>query len=118
MNSSLFQSVANKLVPVLPSKWEKVHLYAQISVDAYEFFFYVFVNGKYVQCFDLDNEDEILDVFDELNDIMFPDWNEKKWSVCTYSLDKSGHVSVDYDYDELPDNIMEYKHKWEKKYVV
>ena len=117
MADTIYSQITDKLVTVLPTNWEKVHLYAQITDDAYEFFFYVFVNGKYTQCFDLGNDDEILDAFDELNDIMLPDWQEKKWSVCTFSLDNAGHFNADYDYEPLPDEIMDYKAKWEKKYL-
>lgn len=119
MENTLYSQIAEKLVKVLPDNWEKAHLYAQITNSAYEFFFYALVDKKYIQCFDLDNTDEILNVFDELNDILFPDWQEKKWSVCTYSLDNNGHVNVDYDYSEVSDDIiLEYKTKWEKKYLV
>ena len=118
MNNNLYTQITEKLVPLLPSDWEKVHLYSQITEDAYEFFFYVYVDGKYIQCFELNNEDAILDAFDELNNIMTPDWQEKKWSVCTFSLDNKGQVNVDYDYSELPDEILGYKEAWEKKYLV
>lgn len=118
MTDTLYSKITEMLVPVLPNNWEKVHLYSHITEDVYEFFFYVLVNDKYIQCFDLENEDDILNVFDELNDLMLPDWKEKKWSTCTFSLDNNGHVNVDYDYSELPEDIISYKENWEKKYLI
>ena len=117
MVDTIYAEIAAKLAPVLPKNWEQVHLYAQLAEGTYEFFFYVRTGGTYIQCFDLDNEDAILDVFDELNDVLLPDWQEKKWTVCTYSLNRSGHVTVDYDYAELPEDMIAYKAAWEKKYL-
>ena len=46
MNNNLYTQITEKLVPLLPSDWEKVHLYSQITEDAYEFFFYVYNRTK------------------------------------------------------------------------
>ena len=118
------QQIVNELVKVLPQKWEKVRLYSQITKSSYEYFFYVYVNGKYIQCYSDEmkskykiNDYDLQKVFDKLYEIMLPDQLDKKWYVATLLLDKSGKVSIEYEYKNYKESILEYKKIWKDKYL-
>ena len=117
MTNKMYQEIADGIVPVLPNGWDKVCLYAQFAEGTYEFLFYVMQNGQYTYCFDLGRDEEVLDAFDRLYDVMLPDWQEKKWSVCTILLENGGKCSIDYDYSIFPEDGMAYKQQWEEKYL-
>ena len=117
----MFNSIANQLVSVLPDEWEYVVMYSQFDESMYEIFFYVKVNGKYISCYDLDDygisQDEVMECFDEIYQIFYPDYDEKKWFCATIRLMNDGKLTLDYDYND--DNIDEfdYREVWMKKYL-
>ena len=116
-----YQTLTNKLQTVLPGNWEKVVLFAQLGADSYELFFHVLKDGRYESCFKLGRDEAVSDVFDDLYQVMLPDWRGKKWSVCTFSLDRDGQFDLEYDYSAYPDNlkdVLEYKRKWKEKHLV
>ena len=118
------QSIVNELVKVLPAKWEKVRLYSQITKSSYEFFYQVYVDKKWIQCYQPDiyekygiSEAEISNVFDKLYEIMLPDQRSKNWYVATLSLDKSGKVKLDYEYKDYSETSLKYKKMWKEKFL-
>lgn len=117
MTNEMYQKIADVVVPLLPDGWDKVSLYAQLAEGTYEFMFYVAQNGKFTYCFDLGRDEEILDAFDSLYNTILPDWQEKKWSVCTILIERNGKCSIDYDYSIFPEDGLVYKQKWEEKYL-
>ena len=119
------QSIANELVKVLPAKWEKVCLYSQITKSNYEFFYHVYVDKRWIQCYQPDiyekygiSEAEISKVFDKLYEIMLPDQCSKNWYVATLSLDKSGKVKLDYEYKDYSKTSFKYKKMWKEKFLI
>lgn len=122
MADNVFNEIANELVTVLPKGWEIVHLYSYIAKGTYEFFYYVKIDGKYIQCFDLSEkygiqEDSILSVFDKLYSLLKEEQSKSKWNVCTFSLTSEGKFNMDYDYEPFPEDEFAYKNAWEKKYL-
>ena len=88
-----YNKIAENLIMILPNDWEKVVLYTQINNDAYELFFHVKVDGNFYQCYNLDKvfgitNDQINETFNELYNLMLPDWKDKVWFVCTFILNK------------------------------
>ena len=122
MNKDMYKNVAENLLKVLPKNWEKVYLYSQITESSYEFFFYVKINGVFVQCFELEKDygiskKHLRDVFKSLNIIIRPDYEEKKWFVMSYFLTNTGKFDVDYEYEDYSEKTFEYKQHWIKKYI-
>ena len=123
MKESKFLEIAETLKSILPSNWEKVVLFGQIEESSYELFFYVKIENKYVQCFELEKTHEITrkdlrSIFKKLFNIFKPYQAQDKWTVCTFILSSRGKFSIKYDYEDLSDNLLKYKEDWKKKYLV
>ena len=50
----MMEDISNLLVSIQPKGWQKVILYANISKNSYEIFFYTKINGKYKKNFELE----------------------------------------------------------------
>lgn len=123
MEKDIFKEIAENIVTVLPENWEKVCLYCYMAEYEYEFFFYVKMNGNYIQCFELEkdygiSEESVLECFDKLHDILLPDYEEKKFYVMTYILESSGKFVTEYEYNDYTETSIAYIMDWEKKYLV
>lgn len=122
MNDTMYKEIAEKLINVLPAGWTDVKLYCQLTKASYEFFFFVNVNGEFIQCFNLDKEygitkKELREIFKTLNTILKPDYEEKNWFAMTYSLSSAGKFNVDYEYTDYSGKTLEYKEIWKSKYL-
>ena len=123
MEKDIFKEIAENLVTVLPENWEKVCLYCHISEYTYQFSFHVKIDGKYIQCFNLEEtygitEDEVSECFEKLHTLLKPDYEEKKFMVMTYILESSGKFVTEYDYNDCTEHPIAYKQEWKKKYLV
>lgn len=125
--SPMIKGIANLLVSIQPRGWQKVILYANISKNSYEIFFYTKINGKYKKNFELEKlgygltREKTMKIFDEIYKLLLPDQRTFKWKVCTFILDKNGKVSMEYDYDtnfNTFDEENEYKEGWKEEYLV
>lgn len=125
-----FEMIAEKIQMVLPKNWSKVCLYAEIEEDSYEMFFYCFLQGenKPIQCYNLEekysiNEDDIDEIFYQINQILKPEWLELKekekdvWSNLTFILNDNGEFFGEYDYSDLSNGSYDYKKEWKNKYL-
>lgn len=122
MTNDLYKEIAENLLDSLPKNWEDVKLYAQLTKSSYEFFFYVKVNGSYIQCFELEKSylitrKQLRDTFKKLYSIVKPDFEEKKWFAMTFSLTNEGKFNVEYEYTDYTENTLEYKEQWKSKYL-
>lgn len=122
MTNDLYKEIAENLLDSLPKNWEDVKLYAQLTKSSYEFFFYVKVNGSYIQCFELEKSylitrKQLRDTFKKLYSIVKPDFEEKKWFAMTFSLTNEGKFNVEYEYTDYTENTLEYKKQWKSKYL-
>lgn len=118
----MFNKIVNLLVTVLPEKWEKVVLFSHVTNDMYEFFFYVQIKGNYINCFKLKDDygisrKSILSCFDQMYDIMLPDYMEKNWYTATMMISPDGKFSLDYTYDDYSENEEQFKSEWKNKYL-
>lgn len=116
-----FQQIANVISPVFPVKWEKVRVFCQLDQDSYEFFFFVKVEGEYIQNFDLEKKyaitrKEIRAVFKELFLLMKDSQKENNWRFITLLINSNGDFKADYDYKE-GDVTLENKEDWKKQYL-
>lgn len=123
MEKDIFKEIAENLVTVLPENWEKVCLYCHMAKGLYDFFFHVKIDGKYIQCFNLEEaygitEDEVSKCFNKLNNLLKPDYEEKKFYVMTYILESSGKFTTEYEYNDYTKTSIAYIRDWKKKYLV
>lgn len=126
----LYSKIANKVNEIIPVKWDKVILFAEVSEDASEVFFYFYPIGVHEPVYNLDIprlyaiDEELVDVLRyELNDYFEDLWgafkrsNQDTWTNLTLTLDKTGKFKIDYSYEDLSGTdayerqiIWEYKH--------
>jgi len=123
----IFSELANILQTVVPKKWYKVILYAEISENGYDISFYCFISGKKeaLQCYNLERygitERAVDGAFEKIYTVLKPFWQESektnKWTNCTFSLTHDGKFDLDLDYTDLMDNSYEYREQWKAKYI-
>lgn len=126
-DTKLFHEIAAQLQPVLPQEWRKVCLFAEVSANSYELFYYVYVEGRTepIQCYNLSKEyqlsekmiDNALASLAKLLRASKAE-NQQTWTVFTVVLSSDGAFKADYDYDEHLDDMFAYKRAWKKKYLV
>ena len=116
-----FEKIGNILVLLLPEKWEKVKMFCQVAPENYEFFFYVKLNGAYIQNYALEDthdvsREEMRNSFREIYNLMKDSQQQDNWKVATFKMDSSGGFNFELDYD-IEEVDFEYKEKWLKKYI-
>jgi hypothetical protein len=118
-----FQEIANILVSVLPENWTEVKLFSHVDQASYEFFFFVKIDGDYINNFDLEQKYSITrkdmrTAFRKLYENMQESQNKDGWKVATFIMDSKGNFKIEFDYDITPELIdYEYKQHWKIKYL-
>ena len=118
MNETTIKSIIDNLISLLPEHWSDVILRDIAAPGYYNIYFYVKVNGIYIQCFNLPQKysitmEELNSTFSEINKLCKDDYTAEKWSAYTLTLLSTGDFSIDYEYDEPME-----KDKWKAKYVI
>ncbi|MCI6693247.1 MAG: antitoxin YezG family protein [Clostridium sp.] len=110
----LYVDIANKVNEIIPDKWEKIWLYAEVLDDSSEVYFYFYskISKKIIYSHDIPNkykvnngiyEDllfELLDIIQELNS-EYKQNNESVWTNLTFLLDNTGKFKIKYNYDDV-----------------
>lgn len=114
--------IANLLVQLQPVDWKKIVLYAQITRNSYELFFYTKIGNKYVQSFDFEQKygitrKELRDCFKKIYEEILPDYIENKWYACTFILNNNGQFTTEYEYNDFSEDFLHYKEIWKDKYI-
>lgn len=120
--NDMYNKIAQALVPYLPEGWEHVVMYAHVKPDVYEIYFYVMVDNKYVNCFAMEQDygitrKEVMACFDEIYEILYPDYEDKEWYSATVRLTNEGDLVMYYDYDDHTEDEIEYREAWKEKYL-
>ena len=118
MNGNTIKTIIDLLISLLPEHWTDVILRNIMSPGYYNIYFYVKVNGLYIQCFNLPKKysitmDELNSAFSEINKFSQEDQNTEKWRSYTLTLSSSGDFFIDYEYE---DPIT--KDQWKAKYNI
>lgn len=118
----MYNEIANLIVEVLPIGWNNVVMYAHITEDMYEIFFYVKKNDTYYNCFKLEKDfgisrKVIMSCFDKIHETLLNDYVEKKWYCATIQLSNDNKFIIDYVYDDQSDNEDIFKANWKQKYL-
>mgnify|MGYP003733658919 CR=1 FL=1 len=112
--NEIYGKIAEALNDVIPEKWDKVYMYAELVEDVSEVFFYYYPtrSNKFVYCLDIPelfeiNENEYDNLMDKLTDELYTLWYEFKnngqeqWTNLTFILESNGKFKIDYDYTDL-----------------
>lgn len=125
MKNINFQNVFESLQQIMPQKWKKVVFRAEYLTGCYEMKYFVDLgNGKYVDCFELDqfSKGQIIKAFMNIDKEISPvraELQEKdKWSVMTMIIYATGDFETLYDYTDISENSIDYMNKWKNKYLV
>lgn len=125
-DNQLFPEIASQIQKILPVSWKKVCLYADVSEESYELFYYVFVDEQAapIQCYQLPQfydifESDIDNIFSSLAKILRTRKveNNETWTVFTFILTANGSVDVYYDYDDHSEDSFIAKRKWKQTYL-
>lgn len=127
----LYSEIGNKLNEIIPTKWRKILLYAEVEpgVVSYHYCFYEASKGELIHFADVDkkykvNSDvlklkglELTKIIEKLNN-EFAINNQARWSSMTFILERDGEFNIDYGYEDLnvSDEIQR-RRKWEEKYL-
>jgi uncharacterized protein (TIGR01741 family) len=127
----LYQKAAEILSNLIPVPWKKIYLYAEVSDDSRQVFFYFYPEDKNAPIYSLDiiNKYNVEDQFfeeleDELYDVFTELWNlfeiqkQEKWTNLTFILDNSGEFNIDYNYNDWAEaDSYEEQIIWEYTYL-
>ncbi len=118
MNEDIIKSIVDYLISLLPENWTNVILRDISAPGYYNIYFYVKVNGTYIQCFNLPKKysitmDELNSAFSKINKLCQQNQTTKKWRSYTLTLSSIGDFCIDYEYEEPME-----KNKWKAKYGI
>lgn len=112
-----------KIRDIIPEKSEKTIFFGAISQTSYEMFFYAFIDGKPVQCYELAeqgvmDENELAEVFESVVHIVKESkaFDEGKMNIVTVQVDKSG-IELDVEHVDRDERMYRIKKGWEDKYI-
>jgi uncharacterized protein (TIGR01741 family) len=111
---ALYQKIAEEVNSMIPDKWNKVYLYAEVLWDSSCIFFDFEseTKKKYVYSLNIPEEynvdentfnkldNELLALFEELHS-EFEKNTPQAWTSLTMYLESSGKFKMDYNYDEI-----------------
>ena len=120
MNDKIYQFIFDEISNFLPANWTKLVMRLEYGEEAYSYSFYVKIDGKYVNCYDLDvSENNICAAFSRIDDEVFKERSkldkDKRWTNMTMIVDNDGNMKTEFDYAEFSD--YQYEKAWEKKYL-
>ena len=96
--------------------------YAAYFEDSYTMKYYVLNNGKYRDCFDISDEDSLIEAFDSIDKILNPLRislpTNKKWNVLTMIVDNNGNMKSEFEYNDISDKSVEYFKNWKDKFLI
>lgn len=115
--------IFTKIRSIIPTESDKTIFFASITQTSYEMFFYTFIGGKPVQCYELAeegklDENELEAVFAAVVDIIKESkvYKPDKNNIATITVDKSG-VKMNVEYYDKDARMYKIKKEWEKSLV-
>lgn len=110
----LYQKIGEKINEIIPDKWNKVYLYAEILPDSRIVYFYFESSAKNILIYSYNIpaeygvdegvykklRRELINCFEQLHE-EFKLSTPEAWTNLTMYLDCTGKFSMDYNYDEI-----------------
>lgn len=118
-----YEKLLDALLKVVPVRWDKVVLYSEYTPASYSIKFFVKIDGRYIDCFDLNglNEDKLIEEFVKIDAIIRPSRKclsgKDKWNIMTVTFSSDGEFYADFDYTQEFENDVDYFQKWKQKYL-
>ena len=122
MQKDTFQNIYNEISKFLPDKWNKIVVYLEYGDDAYSYTFYVKINGKYINGFNIPevSKKQVYDSFEQIDRIILSDRRKEKdrlWTNMTMIISADGTIHADFDYTDLTEGAYKYRKAWKAKYL-
>ncbi|WP_196600232.1 immunity protein YezG family protein [Pectinatus frisingensis] len=127
----LYQKIVNIINSMLPEKWEKLHLYAEVREGYASVFFYYYRSGSITPIHSLDITDKFIvddNYFSKLEHQLYNTFRElllefkvqeqEIWTNLTLILRSNGKLKITYGYENVSQiSSVEKKEKWKAKYL-
>lgn len=115
--------IYDKVRQIIPKGSSKTVFFASVTETSYEVFFYAYIDGNPVQCFEL-AEQELLDeneldtVFADIVDVIKKSkvYQNDKNNIATITVDKSG-IKMDMEYVDKNARMYGVKKEWKQKNI-
>ena len=115
--------IYDKVRQIIPKGSSKTVFFASITETSYEVFFYAYIDGEPIQCFELAehdmlDENELDTVFANIVDAIKESnlYQNDKNNIVTITVDKSG-VKMDMEYVEKDARMYGVKKDWKQKNI-
>ena len=115
--------IYDRIKKIIADYCGKIVLFAAISQTSYEIFFYVDIDSRMIQCFELAeqgllDENKLDDVFSDIAKIIreSKEYQNDKCNIVTIILDKSG-LRKYMEYYEKDVRMYKIKKAWKEKYL-
>lgn len=129
--ANAFSESSKILANLQPKGWKKTVLYAQLNENFYEICFYTKINNEFIKCYNLEGKygltrKQLQNAFDKIYELLLPVQKMTKCYVITISLDNSGKMTTDLEYnnhfydkniEKAVEKEQKYKEDWKKKYL-
>lgn len=109
---------------ILPAKSEKTIFFVGMTNTSQEVYFYSFLDGKAIQCYELAeryelDENELGEVFSEIVDIIRDSrlYIAGKYNIGTIFVDKSG-IRIEMEYYGMEKSAYQIQKMWKKNNIV
>ena len=116
--------IFDKVRSIIPDGSSKTVFFASVTETSYEVFFYAFIDGNPVQCFELAeqnllDENELDTVFASIVEVIRNAniYQRDKNNIVTIIIDKSG-VKMDMAYVERDARMYGIKKEWKQKNIL
>ncbi|AKL98211.1 immunity protein YezG family protein [Endomicrobium proavitum] len=128
---ALYQKIGSAVSAMIPEKWQRVMLYAEVEEDRSTVIFYYYTDENNKPVYSLDIEDfpgidkqYINSLYDDLMEYIRSLWEEFRtqkqqvWSSLTMQLFNVGKFNIYFDYSEFDEsriNIVQRQMLWKYK---
>lgn len=123
INENIYQAIFDELSKYLNAEWNKLIVYLEYGNASYSFAFYIYMNGKYVKCYDIPGitDKELAESFSAIDKIVSEERSKDEknlWTNMTMIVTKTGQMHTDFDYTDLSEGTYQFKKNWKKKYLL
>lgn len=116
--------IFDKVRSIIPDGSSKTVFFVSVTETSYEVFFYTFIDGNPIQCFELAeqnllDENELDDVFANIVEVIKGArvYQKDKNNIATIIVDKSG-IKMDMTYVERDARMYGIKKEWKQKNIL
>ncbi|MBU3179433.1 antitoxin YezG family protein [Clostridium estertheticum] len=110
----IYGKIANKVIEMIPEKWNEIYLYGEALEDSREVYFYFnsltsnnFIYGHDIpEIYSVDENIydkllmELIDIVQELY-IEYKENNENVWTNFTFRLNNAGKFNIKFNYEDI-----------------